>query len=113
MASAVGAFMRAFGIDEPMPAAMTIWNRPMCFVLWGSNMAEMHPILWSRLTNTRLTKPGCEVHVLSTFENRCYELADNSPDLRIRRPTWRSPTASPTHIIETKAYDEGLHRASM
>jgi nitrate reductase NapA len=47
------------------------------FVLWGSNMAEMHPILWSRLTDTRLTRPGCEVHVLSTYEHRSFELADN------------------------------------
>ena len=38
---------------------------------------EMHPILWSRLTDTRLTKPGAEVHVLSTFQHRCFELADN------------------------------------
>jgi nitrate reductase NapA len=47
------------------------------FVLWGANMAEMHPILWSRLTDRRLTHPGCEVHVLSTFEHRSFELADN------------------------------------
>ena len=47
------------------------------FVLWGANMAEMHPILWSRLTDTALTK-GAEVHVLSTFEHRCYDLADNA-----------------------------------
>jgi nitrate reductase NapA len=46
-------------------------------VLWGSNMAEMHPVLWSRLTDTRLTKEGCEVHVLSTFEHRSFELADH------------------------------------
>src|SRR5690606_3846422 len=47
------------------------------FVLWGSNMAEMHPILWSRITDRRLTKAGSEVHVLSTFEHRSFELADN------------------------------------
>ncbi len=46
-------------------------------MLWGSNMAEMHPILWSRITDRRLTHRGCEVHVLSTFEHRSYELADN------------------------------------
>ncbi|MCB1356743.1 MAG: nitrate reductase catalytic subunit NapA, partial [Maritimibacter sp.] len=34
-------------------------------------------ILWSRLTDTRLTKPGAQVHVLSTFEHRSFELADN------------------------------------
>jgi nitrate reductase NapA len=28
------------------------------FVLWGSNMAEMHPILWSRITDRRLSAPA-------------------------------------------------------
>ncbi len=39
-------------------------------------MAEMHPILWSRLTDRRLTHEGCQVAVLSTFEHRSFELAD-------------------------------------
>lgn len=76
MASAVAAFIRGFGIDEPMGCYDDLEHAD-AFVLWGSNMAEMHPILWSRLTDTRLTKPGCEVHVLSTFEHRSFELADN------------------------------------
>ncbi|NRP12605.1 Periplasmic nitrate reductase [Aliiroseovarius sp. xm-m-379] len=76
MASAVAAFMRTFGIDEPMGCYDDLEHADT-FVLWGSNMAEMHPILWSRLTDTRLTKPGAEVHVLSTFEHRSFELADN------------------------------------
>ncbi len=76
MASAVGAFMRAFGIDEPMGCYDDLEHADV-FVLWGANMAEMHPILWSRLTDTRLTKKGCEVHVLSTYEHRSFELADN------------------------------------
>ena len=76
MASAVGAFIRAFGADEPMGCYDDLEHADT-FVLWGSNMAEMHPILWSRLTDTRLTKEGSQVHVLSTFEHRCFELADN------------------------------------
>ena len=76
MASAVGAFMRAFGIDEPMGCYDDLEHAD-AFVLWGSNMAEMHPILWSRLTDRRLTHKECEVHVLSTFEHRSFELADN------------------------------------
>jgi len=40
------------------------------FVLWGANMAEMHPVLWSRLTDRRLTNPHVKVAVLSTFEHR-------------------------------------------
>ncbi|VDZ72278.1 periplasmic nitrate reductase [Atlantibacter hermannii] len=47
------------------------------FVLWGSNMAEMHPILWSRITNRRLSDPNVTVAVLSTFQHRSFELADN------------------------------------
>lgn len=76
MASAVGAFMRAFGSDEPM-GCYDDMEHADAFVLWGSNMAEMHPILWSRITDTRLSKPGCEVHVLSTFQHRSFDLADN------------------------------------
>ncbi|MEP3280564.1 MAG: nitrate reductase catalytic subunit NapA [Stappiaceae bacterium] len=76
MASAVASFIRTFGIDEPMGCYDDLEHADT-FVLWGSNMSEMHPILWSRLTDTRLTKPGAEVHVLSTFEHRSFELADN------------------------------------
>ena len=76
MASAVGGFMRTFGIDEPMGCYDDLENAD-AFVLWGSNMAEMHPILWSRLTDRRLSSPEVQVHVLSTFKHRCFELADN------------------------------------
>ncbi len=106
MASAVGAFMRAFGIDEPMGCYDDL-EYADAFVLWGANMAEMHPILWSRLTDTRLTKPGCEVHVLSTFENRCFELADNgivfAPQTDLAILNYIA-----NHIIRTGAYDRAF-----
>jgi len=75
MASAVAGFMRTFGIDEPMGCYDDL-EYADAFVLWGANMAEMHPILWSRLTNRRLTASHVKVAVLSTFENRNFELAD-------------------------------------
>jgi len=75
MASAVGGFMRTFGMDEPMGCYDDI-EAADAFVLWGSNMAEMHPILWTRLTDRRLSNPGVKVAVLSVFEHRCYDLAD-------------------------------------
>ncbi len=75
MASAVAGFIRTFGIDEPMGCYDDL-EQADAFVLWGSNMAEMHPILWSRLTDRRLTAPHVKVAVLSTFENRNFELAD-------------------------------------
>ena len=104
MASAVGAFMRAFGIDEPMGCYDDLEHAD-AFVLWGANMAEMHPILWSRLTNTRLTKKGSQVHVLSTFENRNFELADNgmvfTPQTDLAILNYIA-----NYIIENKAYNK-------
>jgi len=75
MASAVAGFVRTFGADEPMGCYDDLEHAD-AFVLWGSNMAEMHPILWSRLTDRRLSHDGCKVAVLSTFQNRCFDLAD-------------------------------------
>lgn len=75
MASAAAGFMRTFGLDEPMGCYDDIEHAD-AFVLWGSNMAEMHPILWTRVTDRRLSAPHVKVAVLSTFEHRCYDLAD-------------------------------------
>jgi len=104
MASAVGAFMRGFGIDEPMGCYDDLEHADV-FVLWGANMAEMHPILWSRLTDTRLTKKGCEVHVLSTYEHRCFELADNG---MVFEPQTDLAIANyiANYIIQNKAYNQ-------
>ncbi len=77
MASAVGGFMRTFGIDEPMGCYDDI-EATDAMVLWGSNMAEMHPILWTRITDRRLSAPHVKVAVLSTFTHRSSDLADNS-----------------------------------
>ncbi len=76
MASAVGGFMRTFGIDEPMGCYDDI-EATDAMVLWGSNMAEMHPILWTRVTDRRLSAPHVKVALLSTFEHRSFDLADN------------------------------------
>ncbi len=75
MASAAVGFMRTFGADEPMGCYDDI-EAADAFVLWGANMAEMHPILWTRVTDRRLSAPNVKVAVLSPFENRSYELAD-------------------------------------
>ena len=104
MASAAGAFIRGFGADEPMGCYDDLEHAD-AFVLWGSNMAEMHPILWSRLTDTRLTRPGCEVHVLSTYEHRCFELADNgmvfTPQTDLAILNYIA-----NYIIQNKAYNQ-------
>ncbi|MFT5657195.1 MAG: nitrate reductase NapA [Gammaproteobacteria bacterium] len=76
MASAVGGFMRTFGIDEPM-GCYDDMEAADAMVLWGSNMAEMHPILWTRVTDRRLSAPHVRVAVLSTYKHRSFDLADN------------------------------------
>lgn len=75
MASAVYGFMRTFGSDEPMGVYDDIEHAD-AFVLWGSNMAEMHPVLWTRVTDRRLSHPHTQVAVLSTYEHRSFDLAD-------------------------------------
>lgn len=75
MASAAYAFMRTFGMDEPM-GVYDDFEHADAFVLWGSNMAEMHPILWTRVADRRLGHPHVKVAVLSTFTHRSSDLAD-------------------------------------
>ena len=52
--------------------AITISKKTDAFVLWGSNMAEMHPILWSRISDRRLSSDNVKVVVMSTFEHRSF-----------------------------------------
>lgn len=76
MASAVAGFIQTFGIDEPSGNYDDI-ELTDTIVTWGANMAEMHPILWSRVTDRKLTdSKKVKVVNLSTYSNRCSGLAD-------------------------------------
>jgi nitrate reductase NapA len=75
MASAVAGFIQTFGIDEPAGCYDDI-ELTQTAVLWGANMAEMHPILWSRITDKRLRDPDYRVINLTTYSNRSSELSD-------------------------------------
>jgi len=76
MASAVVGFYQTFGIDEPSGCYDDI-ELTDTIVTWGANMAEMHPILWSRVSDRKLTNPErVKVVNLSTYTNRCSDLAD-------------------------------------
>lgn len=76
MASAVAGFIQTFGIDEPAGNYSDI-EITDTIVLWGANMAEMHPILWSRITDRKLSNTE-EVKIinLTTFTNRSSDLSD-------------------------------------
>ncbi len=106
MASAAYALIRTFGMDEPM-GCYDDFEHADAFVLWGSNMAEMHPILWTRLADRRLGHPHVRCAVLSTFTHRSMDLADipivfrPGTDLAIMNYIAR-------HIIETGRVNEAF-----
>ena len=77
MASAVSGFMSTFGLDEPMGCYEDIDNAD-AFVLWGNNMAEMHPVLFSRILERRRGAPGTMLVDLATRTTRTSYAADRS-----------------------------------
>jgi nitrate reductase NapA len=68
MASAVVAFMQVFGIDEPANVYDDI-ELADTIVLWGANPAEMHPVLWSRMTDRKLSHKPTRIFNLTTYAN--------------------------------------------
>ncbi len=75
MASAVAGFIQVFGIDEPSGNYEDI-ELTDTTVSWGANMAEMHPILWARITDKRIADPNYRIVNLTTYRNKTSELAD-------------------------------------
>ncbi len=68
MASAVTGFLTSFGADEPMGCYDDI-DQADVFITWGNNMAEMHPVLFSRMLDQQL-KRGAEIIDFATRTTR-------------------------------------------
>ncbi len=77
MASAVTGFMTSFGLDEPMGCYEDIDHADV-YILWGNNMAEMHPVLFSRMLERRQQAPGTLLVDLATRTTRTSMAADRS-----------------------------------
>ncbi|MFT7586733.1 MAG: nitrate reductase NapA [Cellvibrionaceae bacterium] len=75
MASAVTGFISGFGLDEPMGCYDDI-DYADVFVLWGNNMAEMHPVLFSRMLEQRQKRKDVKIIDLATRSTRT-SLASN------------------------------------
>jgi nitrate reductase NapA len=69
MASAVTGFMTSFGIDEPM-GCYEDFDHADVFVTWGNNMAEMHPVLFSRMLDRRQRDKKVTIVALETRTTR-------------------------------------------
>lgn len=75
MASAVMGFMTQFQSDEPM-GCYEDFEAGDDFVLWGNNMAEMHPVLYSRILETKRQKPGTRIVDIGTRRTPTTDYAD-------------------------------------
>ncbi len=81
MASAVGAFMNTFGADEPMDNYADL-DQGDTFFLWGANMSECHPVLFSRITANRLKNPKVKIIDIATRYTRTSREADRYVEFR-------------------------------
>jgi len=75
MASAVTGFLTTFGKDEPM-GCYDDFERGDVFVFWGNNMAEMHPVLFSRIVQRKKDNPAVTLVDLATRRTRTTEGSD-------------------------------------
>lgn len=75
MASAVMGFVTQFQSDEPM-GCYDDFEFGDDFVLWGNNMAEMHPVLYSRILEHKRQSPGVRIIDLATRWTQTSQHAD-------------------------------------
>ncbi|HET9481263.1 MAG TPA: molybdopterin-dependent oxidoreductase [Candidatus Polarisedimenticolia bacterium] len=75
MASAVSGFLTTFGSDEPSGCYDDL-DEADVFVLWGSNMAEMHPVLFSRIVDRKARQKFVKIVDISVRRTRTTEQAD-------------------------------------
>ncbi|RKY19423.1 MAG: nitrate reductase [Planctomycetota bacterium] len=75
MASAVTGFLATYGVDEP---ASCYDDLEACDVaiMWGNNMAEAHPVLFSRLVDRKLRGGHVSIIDLATRRTRTSDMAD-------------------------------------
>ena len=77
MASAVTGFLTSFGLDEPMGCYDDLDHADV-FITWGNNMAEMHPVLFSRMLANRESKDHVEIIDFATRTTRSSQASDKS-----------------------------------
>ena len=63
MAAAVAGYRTSLGADGPPPCYDDI-DSSDCLVIWGSNMAEAHPVTFDRIKARRKADPTVELIVV-------------------------------------------------
>jgi len=81
MASAVTGFISTYGVDEPAGCYDDL-DECDVLILWGNNMAEMHPVLFSRFIDRRAKGDKVTLIDLGTRRTRTTEFADHYMEFR-------------------------------
>ena len=103
MASAVVGFMNVFQTDEPAGCYADIDDAEL-IITWGANMAEAHPMLYSRVM-AHLQQTECKHYDVTTLHTRTSANADkvmvfgNNGDLAITN-------CIANYLVKNKTYDE-------
>lgn len=106
MASAVTGFMTTFASDEPMGCYDDL-DLGDTYFLWGANMAECHPVLFSRMIDNRLKNPDVKIIDFGTRRTRTSQMADQY--IRFNPQTDLALLNAIAHvIIKEKLYDESF-----
>lgn len=106
MASAVTGFMTTFASDEPMGCYDDL-DLGDTYFLWGANMAECHPVLFSRLIDNRLKNPRVKIIDFGTRRTRTSQMADQY--IKFNPQTDLAIMNALAHvIIRDKLYDEAF-----
>lgn len=76
MASAVTGFLAAYGVDEPA-SCYDDFDKCDVLLIWGNNPAEMHPILFSRVTDRLARGEKVTIVDIGTRRTRTTERSDH------------------------------------
>ena len=75
MASAVTGFLATYGVDEPASCYEDL-DECDVLILWGNNMAEMHPVLFSRVLDRKHRGSSVKIIDIGTRRTRTSDFAD-------------------------------------
>ncbi len=76
MASAVTGFLAAYGVDEPASCFDDLEECDV-LILWGNNMAEMHPVLFSRVIDRKQRGSKVQIIDIGTRRTRTTDFSDH------------------------------------
>jgi nitrate reductase (cytochrome) len=81
MSSAVTGYLSTYGVDEPAGCYDDL-DKCDVLILWGNNMAEMHPVLFSRVIDRRTRGEKVMIIDMATRRTRSTEFADHYLEFR-------------------------------